>query len=43
MPTDRLLLSLIHRMVEFVAREGPMFEAMIMNREINNPQYRFGF
>lgn len=21
-------------------REGPMFEAMIMNREINNPMYR---
>lgn len=24
-------------------REGPMFEAMIMNREINNPLYRFLF
>lgn len=24
-------------------REGPMFEAMIMNREINNPMYRFLF
>ena len=22
-------------------REGPMFEAMIMNREINNPMYRY--
>ncbi|CAG7733273.1 unnamed protein product [Allacma fusca] len=42
-PTDRTLVSLIHRMVEFVTREGPMFEAMIMNREINNPQYRFLF
>ena len=31
---------LIHRMIEFVVREGPMFEAMIMNREINNPLYR---
>lgn len=42
-PTDRNLLMLIHRMVEFVVREGPMFEAMIMNREINNAQFRFLF
>lgn len=32
---------LIHRMVEFVIREGPMFEAMIMNRELNNPMFRY--
>uniref|UniRef100_A0A3B4A0Y8 Uncharacterized protein n=1 Tax=Periophthalmus magnuspinnatus TaxID=409849 RepID=A0A3B4A0Y8_9GOBI len=37
-PTDNLLL-LIHRMIEFVVREGPMFEAIIMNREKNNPKY----
>ena len=43
MPTDRTLLCLIHRMVEFVVKEGPMFEAMIMNREINNPIFRFLF
>uniref|UniRef100_A0A3Q3AIY8 U2 snRNP-associated SURP motif-containing protein n=1 Tax=Kryptolebias marmoratus TaxID=37003 RepID=A0A3Q3AIY8_KRYMA len=42
-PTERNLLSLIHRMIEFVVREGPMFEAMVMNREINNPMYRFLF
>lgn len=42
-PTDRNLLLLIHRMIEFVVREGPMFEAMIMNREKNNPKYRFLF
>ncbi|KAB0801313.1 hypothetical protein PPYR_05667 [Photinus pyralis] len=42
-PTDRNILMLIHRMVEFVIREGPMFEAMIMNREINNPLFRFLF
>ena len=36
----RALLCLIHRMIEFVIREGPLFEAMIMRREINNPQYR---
>lgn len=37
----RNLVMLIHRMVEFVIREGPMFEAMIMNRELNNPMFRF--
>ncbi|PNF24766.1 U2 snRNP-associated SURP motif-containing protein [Cryptotermes secundus] len=42
-PTERNLLMLIHRMVEFVIREGPMFEAMIMNRELNNPMFRFLF
>ncbi|KAF5296912.1 hypothetical protein FQA39_LY12269 [Lamprigera yunnana] len=42
-PADRNLLMLIHRMVEFVTREGPMFEAMIMNREIHNPLFRFLF
>lgn len=42
-PNDKNLLMLIHRMVEFVVREGPMFEAMIMNRELHNPQFRFLF
>lgn len=28
-------------MIEFVVREGPMFEAMIMNRELNNPNFRY--
>lgn len=42
-PTERNVLMLIHRMIEFVVREGPMFEAMIMNREINNPMFRFLF
>uniref|UniRef100_A0A671QJP1 U2 snRNP-associated SURP motif-containing protein-like n=1 Tax=Sinocyclocheilus anshuiensis TaxID=1608454 RepID=A0A671QJP1_9TELE len=42
-PTERNLLSLIHRMIEFVVREGPMFEAMIMNREINNSLVLFIF
>lgn len=40
-PTERPLLMVIHRMIEFVIREGPMFEAIIMNQEINNPMYRF--
>uniref|UniRef100_A0A0A9XZ60 U2 snRNP-associated SURP motif-containing protein n=5 Tax=Lygus hesperus TaxID=30085 RepID=A0A0A9XZ60_LYGHE len=43
MPTDRNLVMLIHHMVEYVIREGPMFEAMIMNKEINNPLFRFLF
>ncbi|XP_028322290.1 U2 snRNP-associated SURP motif-containing protein-like isoform X2 [Gouania willdenowi] len=42
-PSQRNLLFLIHRMIEFVVREGPMFEAMIMNKEKNNPDYRFLF
>ncbi|KAF7274403.1 U2 snRNP-associated SURP motif-containing protein [Rhynchophorus ferrugineus] len=42
-PSDKNLLVLIHRMVEFVVREGPMFEAMIMNRELHNPLFRFLF
>ena len=39
-PTDKELLKLIHRMIEFVVREGPMFEAMVMNRELNNPLFQ---
>lgn len=39
-PPYRNLLMLIHHMIEYVIREGPMFEAMIMNREINNPNFR---
>lgn len=42
-PTDRTVLCLIHRMVEFVVNEGPLFEAMIMNRELHNPAFRFLF
>lgn len=42
-PTDRNVLSLIHRTVEFVVNEGPMFEAIVMNREIQNPNFRFLF
>ena len=37
----RNLLCVIHRVIEFVIREGPMFEAMIMNREISNPMFRW--
>lgn len=40
-PTDVKLLKLIHRMIEFVIREGPMFEAMIMNKEMSNPSFQY--
>ncbi|KAK3749296.1 hypothetical protein QZH41_007560, partial [Actinostola sp. cb2023] len=40
-PKERNLLGCIHRVVEFVVREGPMFEAMIMNRELNNHIFSF--
>jgi len=36
----RNLLMLIHHMIEFVIREGPLFEAMIMNKELNNPMFQ---
>ncbi|XP_076130412.1 U2 snRNP-associated SURP motif-containing protein isoform X1 [Alosa pseudoharengus] len=42
-PTERHLLGLIHRMIEFVVREGPMFEAIIMSKEKSNPDFRFLF
>ncbi|CAB1332990.1 unnamed protein product [Coregonus sp. 'balchen'] len=42
-PWGRNLLGLIHRMIEFVVREGPMFEAVIMSKEKNNPDLRFLF
>lgn len=42
-PSDRNQMCLINRMAEFVVREGPMFEAMIMNRELNNRLFQFLF
>ncbi|TGZ70483.1 hypothetical protein CRM22_003175 [Opisthorchis felineus] len=42
-PSDRSILALIHRMIEFVVLEGPQFEAAIMHREQNNPQFKFLF
>jgi U2-associated protein SR140 len=42
-PTERTLLRLIHRTIEYVVREGAQFEAAIMSREINNPLFRFLF
>ncbi|KAG5872672.1 hypothetical protein JTB14_012948 [Gonioctena quinquepunctata] len=42
-PLNKKVLMLVHRMVEFVVREGPMFEAFIMNKELRNPDYNFLF
>ncbi|XP_055330103.1 U2 snRNP-associated SURP motif-containing protein-like [Paramacrobiotus metropolitanus] len=42
-PQDRSLLGIIHRVIEFIVREGPIFEAMLMQREKGNPMYRFLF
>lgn len=42
-PKDRTLLGIIHRVIEFVVREGPIFEAMLMQREKGNHMYRFLF
>ncbi|XP_005179362.1 U2 snRNP-associated SURP motif-containing protein [Musca domestica] len=42
-PTEKTVLHIIHRMIEFVIREGPMFEALIMSREIENPAFSFLF
>lgn len=39
----RSLLVLIHRTIEFLVREGPLFEAMLMGRERHNPVYRYVF
>ncbi|KAL5279563.1 U2SURP family protein [Megaselia abdita] len=42
-PTEKSMLAIIHRMIEFVIREGPMFEALVMSREMENPLFRFLF
>ncbi|KAH8355217.1 hypothetical protein KR093_009146, partial [Drosophila rubida] len=40
---SKSVLNIIHRMIEFVIREGPMFEALIMSREMENPLFSFLF
>ncbi|KAH8372761.1 hypothetical protein KR009_004523 [Drosophila setifemur] len=42
-PNEKAVLNVIHRMIEFVIREGPMFEALIMIREMENPLFSFLF
>lgn len=40
-PTDRLVLDRIHKTIEYVIKEGPVFEAIIIARENKNPTYSF--
>lgn len=40
-PTDRPLLDRIHKTIEYVIREGPVFEAIIIARECKNLDYSF--
>ncbi|KAG9289214.1 hypothetical protein G9A89_022524 [Geosiphon pyriformis] len=42
-PDDPQIAKIIHRMVERVVKYGPPFEAIIMDREWNNPQFNFLF
>lgn len=40
-PTDQQLLDRIHKTIEFVMREGPVFESIIIAREKENSDYKF--
>ena len=40
-PQDRVLLDRIHKTVEYVVREGPVFESIITAREAKNLDYNF--
>ncbi|KAI9598480.1 hypothetical protein BDF19DRAFT_432647 [Syncephalis fuscata] len=40
-PTNREVLYIIHRTVERITRYGPQFEATIIDREQDNPKFRF--
>ena len=42
-PHDKAMLNRINRMAQYVVNEGPMFEAMIMNKELNNDKVSFQF
>ncbi|EDW32826.1 GL10142 [Drosophila persimilis] len=42
-PTEKAVLNVIHRMIEFVIREGPLFEASVMIREMENSLFSFLF
>ncbi|KAJ3183952.1 U2 snRNP-associated SURP domain-containing protein [Gaertneriomyces sp. JEL0708] len=42
-PSDRQVRMIIHRMIERVIRFGPAFESLIMEREVDNPSYKFLF
>lgn len=40
-PTDRQILELIHKTIEYILKEGPIFEAILITKEAKNPQYTF--
>ncbi|KAI9480460.1 MAG: U2-associated SR140 protein [Benjaminiella poitrasii] len=42
-PKDVKLMRIIHRMIERVLLHGPLFEAMVMDKEIGNPTFKFLF
>ncbi|MES1902111.1 MAG: U2 snRNP-associated SURP domain-containing protein [Paramarteilia canceri] len=42
-PRNKRRLFLINRTVQYVALGGPILEAIIMNREKDNPEYKFLF
>ncbi|CAB5181476.1 unnamed protein product [Rhizophagus irregularis] len=42
-PENVQIVKIIHRMVERVVKFGPPFEAIIMDREWNNPKFSFLF
>eukprot|EP00041_Stephanoeca_diplocostata_P038661 m.1540143 g.1540143 ORF g.1540143 m.1540143 type:complete len:1683 (-) comp25247_c1_seq26:64-5112(-) len=42
-PNDKVVRQLIHRTVEFVIREGPEFEALLMQRVAGDAKFNFLF
>lgn len=40
-PQDEEIRRRIHKMIEYVVREGPGFESAIIAREFHNPLFRF--
>jgi U2-associated protein SR140 len=40
-PVDVKLMRVIHRVIERVLVHGPLFEAIIMEREQQNPMFKF--
>ncbi|CAO3635251.1 unnamed protein product [Mucor hiemalis] len=42
-PVDIQLMKIIHRTIERVIKFGPLFEAAIMDRENQNPKFKFLF
>ena len=42
-PNDMQLVRLINRTIQHVVLQGPIFEAMLMDKESNNPMFQFLF